>query len=313
MRILVTGASGLIGSNLVDKLSEKHKIVALVRRVGDKKRFGRNKSIEFVLGDINKAEDMKKIFRRKFDVVIHLAALLPKKSSRKDDYWRTNFEATRSIYDLCQEKKLLQFIYFSTAFVDWEVGKQTIYEESKKKAEDWLKRQISKKSVPITILKPGFVYGNCKVGIYSLIELAKKNRLFLVNGGNHDFEMIHIDDVVNYVKKVLGRKKYFNKSYVLSEEKPLKFKEIVRIIKVELKQDAEIRNVPGPLFKVLVYCFEFGGRVFGLVPPITFDTYKTLTANRKFDVSETRNFLGLPMIKTQDGVVACVRWYINEK
>lgn len=313
MRILVTGAAGFIGSNLVDKLSEKYKIVALVRRVSDKKKFKGNKNIEFVLGDINKVGDLKKVFRKRFEVVIHLAALLPKKSGKKDDYWKTNFEATKNIYNLCRGRKLMQFIYFGTAFVDWGVGQRTVYEKSKKEAEDWLKTQIGKGLVPITILKPGFVYGTLGSGIFFLVELIEKKRIFLVNGGNHDFEMIHVDDVINYTVRVLGNKNSYDNVYVLSEEKPLKFKEIVQIIKDELGVDMKVRSVPGPLFKGVVYCFEIGGRLFGIVPPITYDTYKTMTTNRKFDVSETKKYLGLPMIKTREGVATCVRWYLNEK
>lgn len=90
MRFFITGANGCIGNILVQYLMERNEIIAL--DINDTNHI---KNVKIEYGDISDGKKMQEIFlRNKFDVVIHLAAIVHKPKTSENDYTKVNYHAS---------------------------------------------------------------------------------------------------------------------------------------------------------------------------------------------------------------------------
>ena len=101
--ILVTGASGFIGMELIKKLlAEGHKIIGLVRK---NINIFNSKSYENLLvNDISQGVSISHI--QKIDIVIHLAAKTHSQNNNYKDYYKTNVLGTENIINLAVKKNV---------------------------------------------------------------------------------------------------------------------------------------------------------------------------------------------------------------
>jgi nucleoside-diphosphate-sugar epimerase len=111
MKILITGASGYVGSALAQDLRGKHEIIATAR---DPKRITLD-GVQKLALDISSPEQVRQTIESvKPDIVIHAAAL-PKRSTADDDtFIRTNVEGIRNVAEATQKHSKAKFIMISS-------------------------------------------------------------------------------------------------------------------------------------------------------------------------------------------------------
>lgn len=168
MRLLVTGATGRLGSYLVPRLLESgHEVIALVRRnsippTGTIPLEGDVSARLFGLQDIPKV-----------DAVVHMAALTSFDQGKTDQLRRINVEGTRNAKDVARAANA-RMVHISTAYVcgdhegffgpdDLDVGQhyRNDYELTKFEAETLL--LTAAMDIPLTILRPSVIIGESKV------------------------------------------------------------------------------------------------------------------------------------------------------
>lgn len=126
MKILVTGAAGLIGSHLCDELiSLGHDVIAV-----DNLSFGNKENCSFTIyeRDLTKVHSMKEFFWESVDVVYHLAAYkkAPKNSISSADVMKVNFKMMENVLDFC-ERTSAKLIFTSTSDI---YGNSETFDES---------------------------------------------------------------------------------------------------------------------------------------------------------------------------------------
>src|SRR3989344_4515053 len=323
MRVLVTGATGFIGQYMVKKIHKLYQERALVRENSDLDVLSGLK-LDMVYGDLN---DLRSIAKALQDVhvLIHLAALLPGKSLKNKDFWEVNVEGTRNLLKLAAKTgKLKQFIYCSTSYINWgsklfanENSPQVLdsfYVKTKYEAEKLVQKYGKVGKFSTTIVRPGFVYGNHRTGLSPIAPSIKSGRFFYVGGGNHFFELVHIDDLTRFFKLVINNKKAFNHVFIVSEKNPHTFKKVVGTMAKEL-------GCPPPKFSIPRPFFAFGMKILFAVSsylPIKFPfsqgIYKTLAVDRKFNVSKAEKVLGFrTQVSPEKGIRSMVKWYKNSR
>ena len=122
MKILITGASGFIGSNLVRSLAEKHTVYAVVRK---KKKFVGNPQVNFIEVDLSRKDFVEEL-PSGINTVLHLA-----QSSRYRDFPNgvedmisININSTGLLLDWARRSEVKHFVFSSTANVYSQTGEK---------------------------------------------------------------------------------------------------------------------------------------------------------------------------------------------
>jgi len=167
---LVTGATGLVGYNVVDALLKRNRRVrALVRSIEKGKRF-LPEDCELIQGDITDKDSLRKAMKD-CSIVYHSAGFPEQWMKDPDIFQRVNVGGTQNMVDVALEGKIKRFIYTSTIDIfEAEAGQEydesiidsqpkgTFYERSKQLADQRVVAAVEK-GLPALFLHPSGVYG----------------------------------------------------------------------------------------------------------------------------------------------------------
>ena len=183
MKMLLTGATGTLGSAVLEKISSNGQLYCLIRnKHGDDagNRLGENGRAIVIPGDITlplcgvSAENIELL--KGVDVVLHCAASIDFGLSRAITTSNININGTRNILELSLKAAAKKFIHVSTSYVaggaeffsedDHDIGQQlrNPYEKSKSQGEEMVRIFASKSNMPFAILRPSVIVGDSKTG-----------------------------------------------------------------------------------------------------------------------------------------------------
>ena len=225
--VLVTGATGFIGSRLVEELINKGYDVTSLIRKGKK---GNLKS-KIIYGDLTDEKiDFKNL---EFDCIFHLASHTPLEKNKKI-LEKVNFDGTKNLFNEIKSKTK-SIIYISGLGVYGETGDVIVDENQKYNpntdfvkirldAEKYLKENSDKHKIDFAVVHFGDVYGPDGWFYEMLIKRLKKNTFRMPKGGKYYKGFVHVDDAVGSMIAVLENKR-FNESFIVADSNPVTFKE----------------------------------------------------------------------------------------
>lgn len=148
MALLVTGASGFLGSALLPKLLEKgHKVYGLSRHPP-----APSENLIPLTGDITKPDLGLGKTPKDIHAIYHLAAIHRLGEDKDDSIQKTNIDGTRNVIEFCEEHEIPHLFFCSTAFTQ---GRNP-YEKSKAICEE----MVRESAIPrVTIFKPSIMMG----------------------------------------------------------------------------------------------------------------------------------------------------------
>lgn len=227
MRILVTGASGFVGSRLVKELAKEHDVLAFSRSNPDL-------PAKFVQGDLLDEKSVQALRKLTFEVVYHLAASLDESDP---SMWDVNVEGTRKLLEACKNKKLERFILLSSSGVlgetkepakeDDAYNPQTHYEKSKAEAERLVMDYKLRHQIPYTIMRAPIIYGPNK--FWGQILSAARSGYPMIGKGDNYFHLLFIEDAVQALKLALNPVAR-NQIYHIAGPDPHTYRETYEII-----------------------------------------------------------------------------------
>ena len=225
--ILVTGATGFIGSRLVNSLIDKgYNVTSLIR----KGKEGNLKS-NIIYGDVTDEKiDFKDL---EFDCVFHLASHTPLEKNKKI-LEKVNLEGTKKLF---KEIKSItkSIIYISGLGVYGETG-EIVIDESQKynpntnfvkirlNAEKYLKDNSVEHKIDFAVAHFGDVYGPDGWFYEMLVKRLKKNTFRMPKGGDYYKGFVHVEDAVGSMITIL-EKQVFGESFIIADSMPVTFKE----------------------------------------------------------------------------------------
>lgn len=248
MNILVTGASGFIGSHLVKKLAANpaYKVTALARKLGSTAQT-KEVNLTVIECDVLDSKRLKIIGDSAPDVIIHLAAIKEHFKS-KDMILSTNIEGTRNLLEHFGRAK--QFIFASSTLV---TSASDAYSESKKQCEEVIK----KSGVNYTILRIAPVFGaGDRTNLTRLIELIRDGKAIPIPGdGKQLIQPTHVDDVVEAIESSILNTECFNKTSVIAGN-PITLKEFIDSVSKIVHRNAKSIHIPIGLLKPIVRVYQ---------------------------------------------------------
>ena len=332
-KILITGASGFIGSFIVEEaLRQGLETWAAVRK-SSSKAFLQDERIHFLELNLSSEEALKEQLQgHAFDYVVHAAGVT--KCLHKEDFRRINTEGTMNLVRAIMELKmpLKRFVYISSLSIMGAIREQqpyteiqendtaqpnTAYGKSKLEAEEWLSRlnkelgARNEELLPYVILRPTGVYGPRERDYFMMFKSIKAHTDFAVGYQQQDITFVYVTDVVQAVFLALEKGKT-GRRYFLSDGAVYQSSTFSNLIRKELGNPWWIRiTAPIWLLRIITFCGEYIGHMTGKVTALNNDKYNIMRQrNWRCDITPAREELGYePKVQLEEGVKRSVKWY----
>lgn len=323
MKILVTGASGFIGSFIVEEALRRGFETWAAVRGSSSREYLRDERIHFLELNLSSKEQLMEQLRDKdFDYVVHAAGVT--KCLDKADFHRINTEGTRHLIDaiMAVSMPIRLFIFISSLSIFGAIREQQPYEEiresdtpqpnteygrSKLAAEQYL----ASTSLPYVILRPTGVYGPREKDYFIMAKSIKQHSDFAVGFKPQDITFVYVQDVVQAVFLALEKGKTGRK-YFLSDGQVYRSTTFSNLIHEALGRPWWIRiTAPVWVLRVVTFFGEHIGRLTGKVTALNNDKYNILKQrNWRCDIQPAMEELGYtPQYDLQRGVSETIRWY----
>lgn len=329
MKILITGASGFIGSFIVEEaLKQGFETWAAVRK-SSSKEYLQDERIHFIeLNLSSKAQLIEQLRPHQFDYVVHAAGVT--KCLNKADFRRINTEGTKNLVDalLDLQMPLKRFVFLSSLSVFGAIKEQLPYDEireddtpkpnteygrSKLEAERYIDSIGSR--LPYIILRPTGVYGPREKDYFMMAKSIKQHIDFAVGYQRQDITFVYVTDVVQAVFLAL-EKGETGRKYFLSDGQVYQSTTFSDLIHEELGRPWWLRiTAPVWVLRVVTFFGEYIGHMTSKVTALNNDKYNILRQrNWRCDIEPTRHELGFePKVQLKEGVKTTIQWYKDHK
>ena len=312
-KILITGASGFIGSFLVEEAIQKAWQTWAGVRASSSKEYLQDSRIQFIDFDFSNKENLKAQIENhvalhgKWDYVIHNAGATKCLSSSQFD--TINYIYTQHLIEALQETGQVpeKFILMSSLSAHHPKA-NTAYGRSKLKAEQFLESQTN---FPYIILCPTGVYGPREKDYYILLKTIQSGLDVAAGWETQNLTFIYVKDLVKAAFLAL-ESPIKNRSYFVADGNVYSDEEYTQIAKKALEKKFVVKlRVPLFILKTLSIIAEEISKI----------TKKTSTLNRdKYEIMKQRDWCCdiLPLKKDLDftaeydlkrGIEECVAWY----
>ncbi len=225
--ILVTGANGFIGSNLVKRLVENgNTVTSMVRKTSDL-TFLERIDTQIIYGDINDTVSLEKAVQG-IDKVYHVAGLAADWGPY-EIFEKINLQGTKNIANIAYKNNIKKLIYISTvAFHGFgktnmteesEVSKNLIpYSKTKYLAEKWLWKFSNETGMPVTAVRPGNVYGiNDRTFISKYIDALLQGKFMEVNKGKSKTCPVYIENLIDIITLTGNEEKANGQAFIATD------------------------------------------------------------------------------------------------
>ncbi len=325
MKILITGASGFIGSFIVEEALKKGFDTWAAVRKSSSKEYLKDERINFIeLNLSSKAQLIEQLRGQDFDYVVHAAGVT--KCLNKQDFHRINTEGTKNLLDAILELQmpLKRFVFVSSLSIFGAIKEQQPYDEiretdtpkpnteygrSKLAAEKYLESLGSR--VPYIILRPTGVYGPREKDYFMMAKSIKQHSDFAVGYKRQDITFVYVSDVVQAIFLALDKGENGRK-YFLSDGEVYQSTTFSDLIHEELGRPWWIRiTAPVWVLRIITFCGEYIGKMTGKVTALNNDKFNILRQrNWRCDIQPAIDELGYkPTVKLAEGVRRSIKWY----
>ncbi|MGD0678037.1 MAG: SDR family NAD(P)-dependent oxidoreductase [Polyangiaceae bacterium] len=324
MKVLVTGASGFLGSHVAERLSARgDQVRALVRATSNRKYLERLRNVELFEASIEQIDRMREAVDG-VDAIVHAAGIIKARST--DEFFAVNVGGTSNLVQAARSRghgrhHLKRFVHVSSleacgpssdgtpVSVEQE-SPVTAYGRSKLAAEKVV--LAAKDEIPVTILRPGAIYGPRDNEILEAFRSIKRGLLPLVAGGTAKGMWIYATDCADACIRAIEADVPSGRIYFVDDGcGPIDQKQMLTDAEHAIGRPALVRaSLPVPVLMTIARGLEILGRLTNRPVMLTREKANMLLQNWICSSEATRRELGWQAaVPWADGVKRAVAWY----
>lgn len=306
--VLVTGATGCVGSHVVEALAKRgDKVRALVRNAQAKMPWSSDLDVELVQGDLTEPEALKAAATG-VDEVVHCAAKVGDWGPL-EEYRVANVEGLRHLLEAAKGPGLKRFVHLSSLgtyearnhygtdeTTPLPVTHMDGYTQSKAEADRLALEYHKKHGMPVVVLRPGFIYGpRDRTVLPKLVENLRQKKVKYLGSGNQAMNCIYVGNLVDAVLLALENPRAVGEAFNITDGESVSKKRFIEKVAAGF-------GVPKPgWFKVPLWIampvakwMESSARKSGAKEPplLTGARVKFLGLNLDFSIKKAREILG---------------------
>ena len=305
--ILITGATGLVGSHVAQQAREKgHRVVALCRRQANTSSLT-ELGVEIISGDVNDTAAVKAA-TSEATIVVHCAAKVGDWGATKD-YRKVNVEGTRLLLDAALHSgNLMRWIQISSLGVysgtdhygtDETTAPSTKgidgYTLTKVESEQLVCDYAADRQLPAVVLRPGFIYGpGDRTVMPRLIERLQAGKFAYL--GNHDKLMnnTYVGNLCEAIWLAIHNDLVVGEVFNIRDPRAVTKREFIETICDAAGFAKPTRVVPLHIAKPLAWIMEKTWKLLGkqTAPLVNRARIKFLGRNLDFDIEKASLQLG---------------------
>ena len=298
MKVLVTGVTGFVGSNLVDRLlNSGYHVKAIVRNP----QLITNPDIEIIIGDIRDETTVNKAIQD-CQQVYHLAGVTSRTKSNSSDFWSINSEATRLLGDFASKYNVQKFVYGSTIGVygitksgilteTSPTNPNTIYRQTKLAGETALLELHQQQKLPLVIARLTSMLGDNGRNWLGLVKALQGKTFKFLGAGDNVYNVVHVQDAVRALQ-LCGESSAISNGqcYNIGHHYQTTFKEFVSLITEQLEIDFPAYNNFTLPFQACLTIDRLAQRYFNIGLPFA-HRYEVFLTSRQIDVNKAKKDL----------------------
>ena len=327
-RVLVTGATGFLGSKLCEYLKNKNFEVVATGRNEEKGSILKAQGFDFIQADLSIDNLVQKFIN--IDYVIHCAALSSPWGSYKN-FYSSNVIATQKVAEFCLNNNI-RMVHISSPSIYFEfkdkfdikenediypTKKINYYAETKYLSEKTVD-EFYKKGLNVITLRPRAIFG---VGDTTLIpRLFKANNtkfIPLIRKNDIKIDITHVDNVCEAIYLSLQcNEKFFGNKYNVTNDEPIYLIPFLKDIITNCGYKFNGKNLPFFIIYIYAHYLEFIHKFIlkYAEPPITKYSIGVLAFSQTLNIDKIKADLGYKPIKNiEQGKIELVEWLKNEK
>ncbi|NMM13765.1 MAG: SDR family oxidoreductase [Rhodoferax sp.] len=315
--ILVTGATGFVGSSLVARLvREGIETRACVRRDEASTPDGVSTvNVGELTADVNWSHALAGV-----EVIVHLAARVHVMHDTEADpltaFRAVNVQGTLNLARQAAAAGVKRFVFISSVKVNGEStlpgrafteadgpDPQDAYGLSKHEAEQGLRQLAADTSMEMVIIRPPLVYGpGVKANFAALMRAVQRGWPLPLGAVHNQRSLVALSNLVDFIVTCISHPQAANQTFLVSDGQDLSTTELVRGM-------ARAAGVPARLLPVPVWALQAGATLLGKG-----DAVQRLCGNLQVDISKARQLLGwVPPVSMAEGLRRAVGGALHEK
>jgi len=333
MKSLVTGATGYLGSHVVDCLLEQgHEVRALARKTSNIRHL-KTTGAEIVVGDIEDYDSLVPAVDG-VEVVFHAAARVMPGWGVWEDFENCIVGGTENMLKASAEAGVSRFVYISSSTVlgeasygetpatetapyDLEFNRDTYYDWAKMKGEQLAIDYHKQGKLPITVVRPCMVYGLGWDLLSDRVFRYTKMPIGVWPGrGNARTALVHVTDVADCIILAATNEKAVGQVYNIASPEEGRFRDLIAAMCRAAGKPVPRLTIPIGLLYATGMVLEFWARLWRNrnLPFLTRSDVRFLHEGMHIDGSKARRELGWePKVSVEEGTRLYVQWRRGQK
>jgi nucleoside-diphosphate-sugar epimerase len=323
MSVLVTGATGLLGSHVIYLVLERGERPRALVPPSENVSGLADAGVHVYRGDVRDRAALETAVDG-VDLVLHCAARTGSWGPEKE-YENVNVHGLESLVRAALAAGVRRFVHVSSITVHGNdirgAADETAplrmesnpYSRSKVAGEQLLSRMVEEDGVPVTIVRPGWIYGPRDAASFGRFATKiRAGRMTMIGSGQNHLPLIYVRDAAQGVLLAGEADEAAGRSYLLVNDEPVTQRDYLCAIALELGARPPRRHIPYRLGLMLGAVVESVARVSRRQepPPVTRYGIQLLGGENRYGIARARQELGFsPEVNLAEGVRRAAEWY----